>query len=389
MRRARPSASCWRGSARAGYDLREYLDLDAFADALGAADLVVARSGGSVFEIAAHGLPAILVPYPHASADHQSANARWMAQAGAALTIPDAELNAGRLRAEVDALLSDRDRLAAMARAAAELARPQAAQDVAAELPGGRRMSTPWRGRRMHFVGVGGAGMSGYARAAHALGAEVSGSDRAPSPYSERLAADGIMRAHIGHRAENLPRGEGVELVYSSAVAADNAERRAARELGIAERPRAELLAELTGMKRTIAVAGTHGKTTTASMLAHVLRGERPAAGVAGGGGDRRRAGERGVGGGRVAGGRGRRVRSLDAEPERGDGGADERRARPPRDVLLARAGAGGVRRVPGAGPHRDRGVGSSGAARARAGGGAGAGDRRSTCATRCSRPRA
>jgi UDP-N-acetylglucosamine--N-acetylmuramyl-(pentapeptide) pyrophosphoryl-undecaprenol N-acetylglucosamine transferase len=119
---------------RAGYDLREYLDLDAFADALGAADLVVARSGGSVFEIAAHGLPAILVPYPHASADHQSANARWMAQAGAALTIPDAELNAGRLRAEVDALLSDHDRLAAMARAAAELARPQAAQDVAQEL---------------------------------------------------------------------------------------------------------------------------------------------------------------------------------------------------------------------------------------------------------------
>ncbi len=119
---------------RAGYDLREYLDLDAFADALGAADLVVARSGGSVFEIAAHGLPAILVPYPHASADHQSANARWMAQAGAALTIADGELNAARLRAEVDALLSDRDRLAAMARAAAGLARPDAARAVAAEL---------------------------------------------------------------------------------------------------------------------------------------------------------------------------------------------------------------------------------------------------------------
>jgi UDP-N-acetylmuramate--alanine ligase len=133
-------------------------------------------------------------------------------------------------------------------------------------------MSGPWSGRRIHFVGVGGAGMSGYARAAHALGAQVSGSDRAVSPYTERLAADGILEAHIGHRAENLPRGEGAELVYSSAVAAENAERSAARERGIPERPRAELLGELTRMKRTIAVAGTHGKTTTASMLAQVLR---------------------------------------------------------------------------------------------------------------------
>lgn len=120
--------------ASAGYDLREYLDLDAFADALAAADLVVARSGGSVFELAAHGLPAILVPYPHASADHQSANARWMSQAGAAVTIADAELDATRLRAEVEGLLGDRERLAAMARAAASLARPDAAREVAAEL---------------------------------------------------------------------------------------------------------------------------------------------------------------------------------------------------------------------------------------------------------------
>ena len=65
-----------------GYDLREYLDREDFAEALAAADLVVARAGGSVFEIAAHGAPAILVPYPHASADHQSANARWMARRG-------------------------------------------------------------------------------------------------------------------------------------------------------------------------------------------------------------------------------------------------------------------------------------------------------------------
>jgi UDP-N-acetylglucosamine--N-acetylmuramyl-(pentapeptide) pyrophosphoryl-undecaprenol N-acetylglucosamine transferase len=117
-----------------GYDLREYLDLAEFAQALAAADLVVARAGGSVFEIAAYGRPAILVPYPHASADHQSANARWMAAAGAAVVIPDAELNGARLAREVAALLKDRPRLAAMAAASRSLARPEAARDVASEL---------------------------------------------------------------------------------------------------------------------------------------------------------------------------------------------------------------------------------------------------------------
>src|ERR1039458_10097452 len=128
-------------------------------------------------------------------------------------------------------------------------------------------MSEPWSGRRLHFVGVGGAGMSGYARVAHALGAEVSGSDAANTPYLERLLADGVLEASIGHAAENVPTGEEVDLIYSSAVPAENVERMAARERGVPEHPRSELLSELTALKRTIAVAGTHGKTTTASML--------------------------------------------------------------------------------------------------------------------------
>jgi len=118
----------------AGYDLIEYLALADFADSLAAADLVVARAGGSVFEIAAHGLPAILVPYPHASGDHQSENARWMSEGGAAVTIPDAELTAARLLAETVALLKDTARLAAMASASRGLARPEAASEVAREL---------------------------------------------------------------------------------------------------------------------------------------------------------------------------------------------------------------------------------------------------------------
>jgi UDP-N-acetylmuramate--alanine ligase len=131
----------------------------------------------------------------------------------------------------------------------------------------------PWSGRRLHFVGVGGAGISAYARAAHALGAQVSGSDRADSPYLRRLREEGVLDASIGHAAENVPAGADVEVVYSSAVPAENPERAAARERGLPERPRAELLGELTALRRTIAVAGTHGKTTTSAMLVHALRG--------------------------------------------------------------------------------------------------------------------
>jgi UDP-N-acetylglucosamine--N-acetylmuramyl-(pentapeptide) pyrophosphoryl-undecaprenol N-acetylglucosamine transferase len=117
-----------------GYDLREYLREDDFADALAAADLAVARSGGSVFEIAAHGVPAILVPYPHAAGDHQSANARWMADAGAAVVIADGELTSASLAHTVAELLADRTALAAMAAASRGLARPDAAHEVAHEL---------------------------------------------------------------------------------------------------------------------------------------------------------------------------------------------------------------------------------------------------------------
>jgi UDP-N-acetylglucosamine--N-acetylmuramyl-(pentapeptide) pyrophosphoryl-undecaprenol N-acetylglucosamine transferase len=114
------------------YDLRAY-EPD-FGSALLAADLVVARAGGSIFEIAAHGRPAILVPYPHATANHQAANARWMHDAGAAIVIPDGELTPARLAQEVGGLLADPSRLAEMARASAAIARPDAARRVADEV---------------------------------------------------------------------------------------------------------------------------------------------------------------------------------------------------------------------------------------------------------------
>jgi UDP-N-acetylglucosamine--N-acetylmuramyl-(pentapeptide) pyrophosphoryl-undecaprenol N-acetylglucosamine transferase len=114
-----------------GYRLAGWLD--DMPDAIAAADLVVSRAGGSVFEIAAIGRPAILVPYPHATADHQAKNARWLAEAGAAVVLPDADCTGERLRGLVGALLSDRHRLDAMAESARAAGRPDAADRVADE----------------------------------------------------------------------------------------------------------------------------------------------------------------------------------------------------------------------------------------------------------------
>jgi UDP-N-acetylglucosamine--N-acetylmuramyl-(pentapeptide) pyrophosphoryl-undecaprenol N-acetylglucosamine transferase len=103
-------------------------------DCLAACDLVLSRSGGSIFELTATGRPAVLVPYPHAAAGHQESNAVWMAEAGAATVIRDEELGAETLVAEVGALMQDDQRLAAMASASAALAKPDAARRIADEV---------------------------------------------------------------------------------------------------------------------------------------------------------------------------------------------------------------------------------------------------------------
>jgi len=126
-----------------------------------------------------------------------------------------------------------------------------------------------WAARRLHFVGIGGAGMSGLALVCQELGASITGSDRADSSYMERLRMAGIDPA-VGHDAANLP--EGAEVVVSTAIGDDNPELALARERGLSVLHRGELLAELCEEKRLIAVAGTHGKTTTTAMLAWALR---------------------------------------------------------------------------------------------------------------------
>jgi UDP-N-acetylglucosamine--N-acetylmuramyl-(pentapeptide) pyrophosphoryl-undecaprenol N-acetylglucosamine transferase len=114
------------------YRLLAYIE--PFADALAAADLVAARAGGSVLELAAAGLPAILVPFPYATADHQTSNARFMERAGAAVVVRDSDLDGPRLAREVAALLGAPQRMTEMSRAARAAARRDAAERIAEEL---------------------------------------------------------------------------------------------------------------------------------------------------------------------------------------------------------------------------------------------------------------
>ena len=153
---------------------------------------------------------------------------------------------------------------------------------------------TNWAQRKLHFIAIGGAGMSGLALICHRLGAQVSGSDRAHSSYLERLRAAGL-EPRVGHDADALPPD--AEVVVSTAVPEDNPELARARGRGQRVVHRGELLAELCATKRLLAIAGTHGKTTTAGMLVHallaigaapgfVLGGELPGAGEDGGPGN-------------------------------------------------------------------------------------------------------
>jgi UDP-N-acetylglucosamine--N-acetylmuramyl-(pentapeptide) pyrophosphoryl-undecaprenol N-acetylglucosamine transferase len=120
-----------RRVTRPGYHVAPFVE--DFGAVLGAADLVVARSGGSVWEVAAAGRPAILVPYPDATGDHQSANARYFERAGGALVVPDDEAHA-RVPALVAELLAAPERLEALGAAMKDAAKPDAAERIADEL---------------------------------------------------------------------------------------------------------------------------------------------------------------------------------------------------------------------------------------------------------------
>ena len=254
-----------------------------------ACDLMVTRAGAStIAELATVGVPAIVVPWAGAAENHQEHNARQLSTIGAAVLLPEAELSAARLVDEVRALRGDPGRLERMGLAARALGDTHRGSALADAILGAQHPATTDGAapaldarRRLHVVGIGGPGMSALARALHGAGHVVSGSDVRESDVVAGMREEGIT-VHVGHRASYV---DGCDAVCaSSGVPADNIEMAAARERGIPALTRAGMLAALCERAPTIAVAGTHGKTSTSALLALMLGGDTGGCGFVVGG---------------------------------------------------------------------------------------------------------
>ena len=273
------------------YHILEYLDRMELA--MAAADLAVCRAGaGTVCELACAALPSVLVPLAIGNGE-QRHNAFELVQAGGAEVVADAAFPKWAAQYLVT-WLADPERLEVMA-AAVSVARRDGAErlvdliEQAAQRAGGpsragqsaggqagvaggqssvRPVDPTMAERRFHLMGMGGAGMSAVAELGQATGWQVSGCDGVGSPTLEHLANLGVA-TWVGHDPAHLAKATTV--VVSSAIKEDNPELVAARDSGLEVWHRTQALAALTKSHRLLAVAGTHGKTTTAAMAAGAL----------------------------------------------------------------------------------------------------------------------
>jgi UDP-N-acetylmuramate--alanine ligase len=248
------------------------------SDAYAIADLAVCRAGATtVAELQVAGVPAILVPWPHALDEDQRLNAEAISSKGGAVLVDDSQVS-DLLVAEVNRLVSEPDLLRTMSQAMASLARPDASARLA-DLVEAQVILKPARTapeikgwdpawRRAHVVGVGGHGVSAIARVLVDMGIIVSGSDASYNPIIDELKEVGV-NAVVGHDASLV---EEVDVVITSAAVRDsNPELRAAASKKTPILSRAEAMSRLVSDKRLLCVSGTHGKTTTSSMLATVF----------------------------------------------------------------------------------------------------------------------
>ena len=275
--------------------------------AYAAADLALCRAGGtSIAELAARGVPAILVPMPGAADDHQRRNARAAADSGGAVVIEEADLTPTRVLELVETLLLDEEACSALAADARRAGRPDAVEvigrrllaqigvdpdrwksDQALQVPKGRKGKKPRvaastvttavavpigadQRQRVHLIGAGGSGVSALGRVYLERGWRVSGSDSREGPGVASLRAAGA-KITVGHSEQSIhPATDHV--VASASIPIDNPERIAAVRMRIPVCKYSEALGRVFASKpRRVAVAGTHGKTTTSGWVAHLL----------------------------------------------------------------------------------------------------------------------
>lgn len=229
------------------------------------ADIIVSRAGAiAISELCMVGKPVILIPSPNVAEDHQTKNAMALVAREAAVLLADRDAVA-RLGSEIGNLLSDENRCTTLSAAIRKLGTGNAAEKIAREafLLAGIPKS-------LYFVGAGGIGMSALARYYREQGATVSGYDKTVTPLTQQLGSEGIL-IHYTDNPSQIPASVGMA-IYTPAIPGDLNELATLRGMGIPIFKRAEALGMISSRYKTIAVAGTHGKTTVSTLIAHILR---------------------------------------------------------------------------------------------------------------------
>ena len=236
--------------------------------AYAAANLVISRAGaGTISELCLLAKPVILVPSPNVAEDHQTKNAMALVSKGAAVLVADKDAEATLVAKAVELALNVPD-LSSLSRKISILARRHSDRIIVESI-------MKIAGESLYFIGAGGIGMSALIRYYLFLGRKVGGYDKTPSALTEQLIAEGA-EIHYDDNVKLIPKAfrkaSKTAVIYTPAVPPSHSELNWFRKRGFEIIKRSQALGEITGSSRAVCVAGTHGKTTTSSMIAHTLK---------------------------------------------------------------------------------------------------------------------